>query len=309
MPPKPLPIVGPLTAAERAEARAGSDVKARSYEARWWAKGSARVAGVDEAGRGPLAGPVVAAACIIPSNVHIVRTRAVSGACAPLRGCSSANNCRARLACGQVGVADSKQLSEEQREALYEELTTHPQVHAAAACASCASLLQQALTRSLCSQIEWSACIIEHTVIDEINILQARRGAFQQRLASRPELQRLTARQTRQATMRAMEGAVAGLKRGTPDRVLVDGNRVPPALAHNGEAIIGGDDKSFVIGAASIIAKVTRDRIMLALDKRFPAYGFAQHKGYGTKAHMEAIARHGPCDVHRRTFAPIKHMV
>ena len=109
--------------------------------------------------------------------------------------------------------------------------------------------------------------------------------------------------------MRAMEGAVAGLKRGAPDRVLVDGNRVPPALAHNGEAIIGGDDKSFVIGAASIIAKVTRDRIMLALDKRFPLYGFAQHKGYGTKAHMEAIARHGPCDVHRRTFAPIKHMI
>ena len=113
----------------------------------------------------------------------------------------------------------------------------------------------------------------------------------------------------RQATMRAMEGAVAGLKRGAPDRVLVDGNRVPPALAHNGEFIIGGDDKSFVIGAASIIAKVTRDRIMLTLDKRFPAYGFAQHKGYGTKAHMDAIARHGPCDVHRRTFAPIKHMV
>ena len=109
--------------------------------------------------------------------------------------------------------------------------------------------------------------------------------------------------------MRAMEGAVAGLKRGAPDRVLVDGNRVPPALVHTGEAIIGGDDKSFVIGAASIIAKVTRDRIMLALDKRFPVYGFAQHKGYGTKAHMEAIARHGPCDVHRRTFAPIKHMV
>jgi ribonuclease HII len=80
VPPKPLPITAPLTAAERAEARAGNDVKARSYEARWWAKGSTRVAGVDEAGRGPLAGPVVAAACIVPSGVHIVRSRAASRA-------------------------------------------------------------------------------------------------------------------------------------------------------------------------------------------------------------------------------------
>ena len=145
VPPKPLPITAPLTAAERAEARAGSDVKARSYEARWWAQGSARVAGVDEAGRGPLAGPVVAAACIIPSNVHIVRTRGVSAASAPLRGCSSANKRLVHLACGQVGVADSKQLSEEQREALYEKLTTHPQVRAAWSRASCANLIQHLL--------------------------------------------------------------------------------------------------------------------------------------------------------------------
>ena len=105
---------------------------------------------------------------------------------------SRANNRRARLACVQVGVADSKQLSEEQREALYEELTTHPQARAAVACANCASLLQQTLIRYTLLQIEWSACIIEHTVIDEINILQARCGAFQQRLASPPELQRVT---------------------------------------------------------------------------------------------------------------------
>jgi ribonuclease HII len=82
-----------------------------------------------------------------------------------------------------------------------------------------------------------------------------------------------------QATMRAMEGAVAALSRGAPDRVLIDGNRVPAALTATGEFIIGGDDKSFVIGAASIIAKVTRDRLMLALDAKFPVYGFAQHKG------------------------------
>ena len=102
--------------------------------------------------------------------------------------------------------------------------------------------------------------------------------------------------------MRAMEGAVAGLKHGTPDRVLVDGNRVPPALAHNGEAIIGGDDKSFVIGAASIIAKVTRDRWMDAAHAQFPVYGFDRHRGYPTPAHRAAIAQHGPCPLHRRSF-------
>ena len=154
------------------------------------------------------------------------------------------------------GVADSKQLTEEQREALYAALTSHPRV-------------------------EWSACVVSHTVIDSINILQA--------------------------TLRAMEGAVAGLA-NAPDRVLIDGNKVPPGLAATGECIIGGDDKSYAIGAASIIAKVTRDRLMLALDAQFPLYGFAQHKGYGTAAHMAAIAKHGPCAAHRRTFAPMKHM-
>ena len=181
---------------------------------------------MDEAGRGPLAGPVVAAACVVPADVHI------------------------------AGVADSKQLTEEQREALYAALTSHPRV-------------------------EWSACVVSHTVIDSINILQA--------------------------TLRAMEGAVAGLATA-PDRVLIDGNKVPPGLAATGECIIGGDDKSYAIGAASIIAKVTRDRLMLALDAQFPLYGFAQHKGYGTAAHMAAIAKHGPCAAHRRTFAPMKHM-
>ena len=171
-------------------------------------------------------------------------------------------------------MADSKQLSEEQREAVYALLTSHPRVREHAA-------MHMPLASHPARQVEWAACVVEHTVIDEINILQA--------------------------TLRAMEGAVAQLP-CAPDRVLVDGNKVPPGLAATGECIIGGDDKSFVIGAASIIAKVTRDRLMLALDARFPVYGFKQHKGYGTRAHMEAIATHGPCAVHRLTFAPMKHM-
>ncbi len=111
----------------------------------------------------------------------------------------------------QDGVDDSKQLSEEQREALYAAITSHP-------------------------RIEWAVCLKDHTVIDDVNILQA--------------------------TLRAMEGAVAQLAT-PPDRVLIDGNRMPPALAHNSELIVGGDAKSFAIGAASVLAKVTRDRLML----------------------------------------------
>jgi ribonuclease HII len=121
----------------------------------------------------------------------------------------------------------------------------------------------------------------DHTVIDDVNILQA--------------------------TLRAMEAAVKALPQA-PDRVLIDGNRMPPGLAGVGETIVGGDGKSFAIGAASIIAKVTRDRLMVAAHAKWPQYDFAQHKGYGVPAHMAAIAKHGPCEIHRRSFEPIKSM-
>ena len=199
----------------------------RSFEKKWWDKGYARVAGVDEAGRGPLAGPVVAAAVCCPADVSF------------------------------AGVDDSKRLTEEEREALYEQLTTHPRV-------------------------EWAVSIQGREVIDSINILQA--------------------------TLRAMEGAVAALPT-PPDRALIDGNRMPPACAHNAELLVGGDGKSFAIAAASIIAKVTRDRMMVQLDAEFPQYGFAQHKGYGVPAHMDAIHRHGPCPAHRHSFQPVKGML
>lgn len=95
---------------------------------------------------------------------------------------------------------------------------------------------------------------------------------------------------------------------GAVDRVLIDGNRMPPKLADRAELIVKGDSKSFAIAAASIVAKVTRDRLMLAHHATWPQYGFAEHKGYGVPAHMGAIHMHGPCPIHRRSFQPVKDL-
>ena len=105
-----------------------------------------------------------------------------------------------------------------------------------------------------------------------------------------------------------MEEAVFALPGEPPERVLIDGNRMPPRLADRAELIVKGDSKSFAIAAASIVAKVTRDRLMLAHHKTWPQYGFAEHKGYGVPAHMSAIHTHGPCPIHRRSFQPIRDM-
>jgi len=183
------------------------------------------VAGVDEAGRGPLAGPVIAAAVILdPRN--------------PIEG-----------------LADSKKLSARQRERLFDLI--------------CA--------RALCCAVG-SASVQE---IDEVNILQA--------------------------TMLAMRRAVQGL-RLTPSKVLVDGNRLP-VLTVRAEAIIGGDALVPEISAASIIAKVHRDRWCAQLDAQYPDYGFARHKGYGTAQHLEALRRLGACPEHRRSFAPVAEVL
>jgi ribonuclease HII len=181
----------------------------------------ALVAGVDEAGRGPLAGPVVAAAVILDD-------------CHPISG-----------------LADSKKLSAARREALYDEIRA----------------------KALC------CCIAQASVeeIDRLNILQA--------------------------TLLAMQRAVAGL-RLRPGLVLVDGNRLP-LLEMRAEAIVRGDAKVAAISAASILAKVTRDRGLEQLDQCFPQYGFARHKGYGTAEHLQALSVHGPCPEHRRSFAPV----
>ena len=176
-------------------------------------------AGVDEAGRGPLCGPVCVAACILdPEN--------------PV-----------------FGINDSKKLSEKRREALFDEI----------------------IARALCYQIVF----ISPQEIDERNILWA--------------------------TMDGMERAVAGLA-VTPDYVLVDGNRCPPNLAQPAEAVVKGDANSASIAAASILAKVSRDRYMLELDKQYPQYQLAKHKGYPTKLHYELIEQYGIQDFYRRSF-------
>ena len=176
------------------------------------------ICGIDEAGRGPLCGPVCAAAVILPDNCEI------------------------------EGLNDSKKLSEKKREALFD------------------MIKEQA--------VSYGIAMASAQEIDEINILQA--------------------------TFLAMRRAVAALA-VTPDCALIDGNG-KPGLPMEQRTIIKGDSKSVSIAAASILAKVTRDRYMKEMDKQYPQYAFAQHKGYGTKLHYEKLAEHGLCPEHRRTF-------
>jgi ribonuclease HII len=183
------------------------------------------VAGVDEAGRGPLAGPVVAAAVVLD------RTRVIQG------------------------LDDSKRLSAGRRVALE----------------------SQIIERALC----WSVATATVEEIDRINILQA--------------------------TLLAMQRAVEGLAT-TPQRVLVDGNRCP-ALACPAQAVIGGDARIAAISAASILAKVSRDREMNRLHQLYPAYGFDRHKGYPTREHLAALRERGPSPVHRRSFRPVRERI
>jgi ribonuclease HII len=182
------------------------------------------IAGVDEAGRGPLAGPVVAAAVILPKD-HTIE-----------------------------GLIDSKKLSAKKREKLYNEII---------------------------KVSDYGIGIISHRTIDKINILQA--------------------------TFKAMRSAILNLDQ-KPDKTLIDGYGFPDQNIKN-EGIIGGDNLIKSISAASIIAKVTRDRIMMNIDKIFPEYGFAQHKGYGTKMHMETLNVHKASPVHRKSFGPVKRNI
>lgn len=179
------------------------------------------VAGIDEAGRGPLAGPVVAAAVILDARRPV------------------------------TGLADSKALSPQRRDAL-------------------AALIRE-------RALAWSTASADVAEIDALNILQA--------------------------TMLAMRRAVEALAIA-PQEALVDGNRCPQ-LACRARAIVKGDRDVAAISAASILAKTTRDAMLVELDRAWPQYGFARHKGYGTPAHLAALQRHGPCPAHRRSFAPV----
>jgi ribonuclease HII len=214
----------PALAARRRPAHRPRDAHlGHEYELR--RAGFRRIAGLDEVGRGSLAGPVVAAAVILPARPRI------------------------------RGLRDSKVLARARREALYQEIVAR----ADAIGVGC----------------------IEVEVIDRINILEATRLAMREALDHLPE---------------------------PPDHLLIDALTIREA-AYPQRAIIDGDAISASIAAASIVAKVTRDRICDEMDARFPGYGFARHKGYGTRAHYAALAEEGPCEWHRRSFAPIRMLL
>lgn len=194
------------------------------YERELYDKDITLIAGVDEAGRGPLCGPVVAAACILPKNYEL------------------------------EGLNDSKKLTEKKRDKFYE------------------ILIKEA--------IAYGVGIASPKRIDEINIYAA--------------------------TKEAMKEAIANLQ-VKPEHVLIDA--MPLDLDVPTTSIIKGDAKSLSIAAASVIAKVTRDKMMYELDKKYPEYGFASHKGYPTKKHIEAVKKYGALDFYRFTFAPISDIV
>lgn len=181
-------------------------------------KGYKRIAGVDEAGRGPLAGPVYAAAVILPEGARL------------------------------DGINDSKKLSEKKREELFQKITSIAE--------------------------DYAIFSVDEKEIDEINILNA--------------------------THKAMNGAVDALKTA-PDYVIIDGNSIK-GMEIPCETVVKGDAKSITIAAASILAKVARDRYITKMAEKYPQYGFEKHKGYGTKAHTDAILEYGVCPIHRKTF-------
>lgn len=203
------------------------------FEQAAWDRSYVRVAGVDEAGRGPLAGPVVVAAAFF--DVEFLK--------------AEANGILA-------GITDSKKLSPGRREYFYDLLIDSSSVYTS----------------------------IGFSHVDEINSINIL-----------------------QATHKAMLRALAGLT-PEPDHALIDGRSVPH-LPCSSTAIIAGDHKSLSIASASILAKVTRDRYMLELDRKHPQYGFARHKGYGTKEHIEALRRYGPAECHRKSFRPVSDVL
>ena len=196
-----------------------------SFERAARASGAMRIAGLDEAGRGPLAGPVVAAAVILPDG------------------------------CLLDGVTDSKQLSDRRREQLFDVIRERA--------------------------IAFGIGFADERTIEEVNIYQA--------------------------TIIAMERALGDIA-PPPDYLLLDAIRLPRVLITQ-QAIIKGDCRSHSIAAASILAKVTRDRFMCDLHERHPQYNFRQHKGYGTREHMELLRKHGPCEAHRRSFEPVASLL
>lgn len=195
------------------------EMKARETELH--RQGYVNIAGVDEVGRGPLAGPVVAAAVVLPEDFDV------------------------------LGIDDSKKLSEKRREELFD------------------VILEKA--------VAWGIGMADHSTIDEINILQATKLAMKDAIAD-------------------LSGKLEGIDYVIFDAVKINDLKLPQ------EAVIKGDSKILAVAAASIVAKVTRDRMMVAYAEEYPGYGFEKNKGYGTKQHYEGIARQGSCPIHRKTF-------
>ncbi len=196
----------------------------REFEQVAWGEGYEFIAGVDEVGRGPLAGPVVAAAVILPRSYKL------------------------------LGLDDSKKVNEAKRNAFYEEI------------------MREAIAVGV--------GIMDQSVIDDINIYEA--------------------------TKKAMQAAIQQLKQ-QPDYLLIDAMKLPLAIPQ--QSIIKGDARSVSISAASIVAKVTRDRLMYEYDELYPQYGFKNNMGYGTKEHLAALREYGPTPWHRRSFAPVKEII
>jgi ribonuclease HII len=197
----------------------------RTREAQLNKQGIQHVIGVDEAGRGCLAGPVVVAACILSAEI--------------------------------IGIKDSKLLSAKKREKLFEKITNS-------------------------EGVIWNVQVVPNTVIDDINILQA--------------------------TFRGMRDAVQSVQEqcGVKCTALIDGNLVPPGITVQAESMVKGDMTEYIIAAASVLAKVTRDRLLVDLHQAYPEYNFAKNKGYGTAEHLKAIKQNGPCPVHRISFKTFK---
>lgn len=204
------------------------------YENKLIKSGFSRICGIDEVGRGPLAGPVVACAVIFDSG--LIKNSKPGG--------------------WQAKIRDSKKLSAAQREKWHKVLTE-------------------------CAKVKWAIGIVSEKIIDEINILEA--------------------------TKLAMEKAINKLVL-PPEFLLIDGNFTLGKFDLNQKAVPQGDEKIVSAAAASIIAKVARDRMMAEYGVKYPEYDFARHKGYGTKKHIEAIKKFGPCPIHRRSFEPVKSL-
>ena len=225
------------------------------------------VIGIDEAGRGPLAGPVVAAAVIYPKDTPPIE-----------------------------GITDSKRITkEEEREELYEQLIAVP-------------------------NIRWAVSIIDAKRIDEINILQATLEGMRSAALCLADPKTLTIRIAKHSSAKEIGSYVicsesSSGKKSNNGKMnhdsyfsLIDGNKVPKDMPCEAKAVVKGDSKEFVIAAASIFAKVTRDRLMHEYDKMYPEFNLSQHKGYPTKAHIASIVSNGVSPIHRLTFAPLKNM-